>query len=166
MTHLHENAPWLWTTDHEALFHKLKNALTSDTDITILNKRSPFFNTVDGSFIGLGAVFFQLDEDNKMKVLSYNSRVLNPQEQKRSTLDRELLGIVHALQICEFLIIGSPHPIHIFTDHKPLLHYFTKKGTLSPRFDRAAMQLTKFSNLVSIHTPGKICLLQICSVVL
>ena len=46
----------------------------------------------------------------------------NPQEQKLSTLDRELLGIVHALQIYEFLIIGSPHPIHIFTDHKPLLH--------------------------------------------
>ena len=64
-----------------------------------------------------------------MKVISYNSRILNPQEQKLSTLDREL-GKVHALQIYEFLIIGSPHPIHIFTDHKPLLHCFTKKVTL------------------------------------
>ena len=53
----------------------------------------------------------------KMKVISYNSRILSPQEQKLSTLDRELLGIVHALQIYELLIIGSPyigsHPIHI-----------------------------------------------------
>ena len=62
----------------------------------------------------------------------YNSRMLNPQEQKLSTLDRELLGIVHALQIYEFLIIGSPHPIHIFTDHKPLLHCCTKKITSVP----------------------------------
>ena len=90
-----------------------------------------------------------------MKVLSYNSRILNPQEQKLSTLDRELLGIEHALQIYEFLIIGSPHPIHIFTDHKPLLHCFTKKGNLSPRFYRAQMQFTKFSKLKIIHTPGK-----------
>ena len=90
-----------------------------------------------------------------MKVISYNSRILNPQEQKLSTLDRELLGIVHALQIYEFLIIGCPHPIHIFTDHKPLLHCFTKKGNLSPRFYRAQMQLTKFSKLKMIHTPGK-----------
>ena len=52
-------------------------------------------------------------------------------------------------------IIGSPHPIHIFTDHKPLLHCFTKKGNLSPRFYRAQMQLTKFSKLKIIHTPGK-----------
>ena len=93
-----------------------------------------------------------------MKVISYNSRILNPQEQKLSTLDRELLGIVHSLQIYEFLIIGSPHAIQIFTDHKPLvhlLHCFPKKGKVSPRFYRAQMQLPKFPKLKIIHTPGK-----------
>ena len=40
-------------------------------------------------------------------------------------------------------------------DHKPLLHCFTKQGNLSPRFFRAQMQLTKFSKLKIIHTPGK-----------
>ena len=90
-----------------------------------------------------------------MKVISYKSRILNPQEQKLSTLDRELLGIVHALQIYDFLIIGSPHPIHVFTDHKPLLHCFTKKGCFSPRFYRAQTQLTKFSKLKNSQIPGK-----------
>ena len=130
-------------------------SLTSETELTIPNTKHPFFITVDASLIGLGAVLFQLKEQNKMKVISYNSRILTPQEQKLSTLDRELLGIVHALQIYEFLIIGSPHPIHIFTDHKPLLHCFTKKGNLSPRFYRVQMQLTKFSKLKITHTPGK-----------
>ena len=97
-------------------------SLTSETELTIPNTKHPFVITVDASLIGLGAVLFQLNEQNKMNVISYNSRILNPQEQKLSTLDRELLGIVHALQIHEFFIIGSPHPIHIFTDHKPLLH--------------------------------------------
>ena len=152
---LHENTPWKWTYEHESLFQKLKMSLTSETELTIPNTKHPFFITVDASLIGLGAVLFQLNEQNKTKVISYNSRILNPQEQKLSTLDRELLGIVHALQIYEFLIIGSPHPIHIFTDHKPLLHCFTKKGNLSPRFYRAQMQLTKFSKLKIIHTPGK-----------
>ena len=90
-----------------------------------------------------------------MKVISYNSRILNPQEQKLSSLDREVLGIVHALQIYEFFIIGSPHPIHKFTNHKPLLHCFTKKGNLSPRFYRAQMQLTNISKLKIFHTLGK-----------
>ena len=151
---LHENTPWKWTDEHEQLFQKLKTSLTSETDFTIPNTKHPCFITVDASLIGLGAVLFQLNEQNKMKVISYNSRILNPQEQKLSTLDRELLRIVH-LQIYEFLNIGPPHPIHIFTDHKPLLHCFTKKGNLSPRFYRAQMQLTNFLNLKIIHTPGK-----------
>ena len=91
-------------------------------------------------------------EENKMRVISYKSRLLKTQEQKLSTLDKEILAIVNALQIYEFLIIGSPHPIYIFTDHKPLLHCFAKKGNNSPRFYRAQMQLTK---LKIIHTPGK-----------
>ena len=90
-----------------------------------------------------------------MKVISYNSRILNPQIQKLSTLDRELLGIGQALQNNEFFIIGSPHPIHVFTDYKPLLHCFSKNGNLSPHFYRAQMQLIKFSKLKIIHTPGK-----------
>ena len=152
---LHENTPWKWTAEHETLFHKLKKSLTAETECSIPNTKHPFFITVDAPHIGLSAVLFQFNEDNKMKVISYNSRILNPQEQKLSTLERELLGIVHALQIYEFLIIGSPHPIHVFTDHKPLLHCFTKKGNFSPRFYRAQMQLTKFSKLKIIHIPGK-----------
>ena len=90
-----------------------------------------------------------------MKVNSYNSRILNPQEQKRSTLDRERIGIVHAPQIYQFLILGSPYPIHISIDHKPLLHCFTNKGNLCKRLYRAQIQLTKVSKLKTFHTPGK-----------
>ena len=75
-----------------------------------------------------------MNKENKMRVVFYNSRILNAQKQKLSTLDRELLAIVYAIQIYEFLITGSPHPVYIFTDHKPLLHCFAKKGNLSPRF--------------------------------
>ena len=150
---LHENTSWEWTDEHERLFQKLKMSLTSETELT--KYKTPFFITIDASLIGLGAVLFQLNDQNKLKVISYNSRILNQQEQNLSTLDRELLGIVQALQIYEFLIIGSPHPIHIFTDHKPLLHCFTKTANLSPRFYRAQMQLTNISKLKIIHTPGK-----------
>ena len=129
--------------------------MTAETELTIPITKYPFFITVDASLVGLGAVLFQMNEENKMTVISYNSRILNTQEQKLSTLDREFLAIVYALQIYEFLIIGSPHPIYDFTDHKPLLHCFAKKGNLSPRFYRAQMQLTKFFKLKVIHTPGK-----------
>ena len=129
--------------------------MTADTELIIPNTKHPFFITVDNSLVVLGEVLFQMNEENKTKVISYNSRILNTQEQKLSTLDRELLAKVYALQTNEFLIIGSPHPIYIFTDHKPLLHCLAKKRNLSPRFYRAQMQLLKVSKLKIIHTPGK-----------
>ena len=105
-------------------------SLTSETELTIPNTKHPFFITVDASLIGIGAVLFQLNEHNKMTVISYNSRILNPQEQKLSTLDRELLGIVHALQIYEFLIIGSPHSIHFLLITNLYYIVLQKKVTL------------------------------------
>ena len=149
-TLLQDDVKFQWTAQLEKIFQDGKNSMTADTELTIPNTKHPFFITV-----GLGAVLFQMNEENKMKVISYNSRILNTQEQKLSTLDRELLAIFYALQIYEFLNIGSPHPIYIFTDLKPLLHCFAKKGNLSPRFYRSQMQLTKFSKLKIIHTPGK-----------
>ena len=81
---LHENTPWKWTDEHESLFQKLKMSLTSETELTIPNTKHPFFITVDASLIGLGAVLFQLNEQNKMKVISYNSRILNQHKNKNS----------------------------------------------------------------------------------
>ena len=101
--------------------------MTAESELTIPHTKHPFFITVDASLVGLGAVLFQMKEENKTRVITYNSRNLNTQEQKLSTLDRELLAIVYALQIYEFLIFVSPHPIYIFTDHKPLLHCFAKE---------------------------------------
>ena len=94
---IHETTPWKWTEEHERLFQTLKTSPTSDTALTISNKKHPFLITVDASLIGLGAVLFQLNEQNQMKVISSKSCILNPQEQKLSTLERELLGIVHGL---------------------------------------------------------------------
>ena len=84
---LHENTPLKWTDEHESLFQKLKMSLTSETELTKPNTKHPCFITVDASLIGLGAVLFQLNKQTKMKVMSYNSRKLNPQEQHFSTLD-------------------------------------------------------------------------------
>ena len=119
--------------EHESLFKKLKMTLTSETELTIPNSKDPFFITVDALLIGLGAVLLQSNEENKMEVISFFSRIINPQEQKLSTLDRELLGMIHALQVYEFLFIGSAHPIHVFIGQKPRLHC-SKKGNLCHHF--------------------------------
>ena len=72
-----------------------------------------------------------------------------------STLHRELCGIISALQTCEHFIIGSPHPIKIFCDHKPLLYLWARKGRWCHRFFRYQVIITQFTNLQIIWTPRK-----------
>ena len=89
-TLLHDNKKFQWTPELEKKFQDVKNSMTADTELPTPNTKHPFFITVDASLVGLGAVLFQMNEENKMKVISYNSRIFNTQEQKLSTLDREL----------------------------------------------------------------------------
>ena len=72
-----------------------------------------------------------------------------------STLHRELFGIISALQTYEHFIFGSPHPIKIFCNHKPLLYLWARKGKLSHRFFRYQVIITQLTNLQIIWTPGK-----------
>ena len=98
-TLLHDDVNFQWTPELEKIFQDVKNLMTADTELTLPNTKHPFFITVDASLVGLGAVLFQMNEEKTMKVIFYNSRVLKTQEQKLSTLDRELLAIFYALQI-------------------------------------------------------------------
>ena len=86
-TLLHDDVKFQWTPELEKIFQDVKNSMTANTELTIPSTKHPFFITVDASLVGLGAVLFQRNEDNKMKVISYNSGILNTQEQKLSTLD-------------------------------------------------------------------------------
>ena len=72
-----------------------------------------------------------------------------------STFHRELCEIISALQTYELFIIGSPHPIKVFCDHKPLLYLWARKEQLSHRFFRYQVIITPFTNLQIIWTPGK-----------
>ena len=71
-----------------------------------------------------------------------------------STLHRQLCGIVSALQTYEHYIIGSPFPIYLYCDHKPILYLWGRKGQLSHRFFKYQVIFTKFQNLKINWTKG------------
>ena len=71
-----------------------------------------------------------------------------------STLHGELCGIVSALQTYEHCIIGSPFPIYLYCDLKPILYLWGRNGQLSHRFLRYQVIITKFQNLKTFSTPG------------
>ena len=87
------------------------------------------------------------------RIISFNCRIFDKAEQKMSTLHRELCGIVSALQTKEHYIIGSPFPMYLYREHKPILYLWGRKGHLSHRFPRYQVIITKFQKLQIIWTP-------------
>ena len=84
--------------------------------------------------------------------VAYASRKLLPREQNYSTIERECLAIVWALQKFEVYLCGQHFVIQ--TDHQPLV-YMNKAKVINKRIMRWALQLQEFRfRLESI--PGKL----------
>ena len=47
-----------------------------------------------------------------------------------STTAREPCGVLSALETYEHYIIGSPHPVYVYTDHNPLMYLWGRRGKL------------------------------------
>ena len=121
------------TDQHEEIFKEIKTRISEDTIMAVPSTEYPFHIHVDSSNVGTGWILVQQFPEGK-RIVCFNSRVFHNAEQKMSTLHCELCGIVSALQTYEQYIIGSPFPIYIYCDHKPILYLWGRKGQLSHRF--------------------------------
>ena len=117
-----------WNDQHEELFNEIKTRISEDTILPVPSTEYPFHLHVDSSNVGTGCILVQQFPEGKRKV-SFNSRVFDNAEPKMSTLHRELCGIVSALQTYEHYINGSPSPIYLYCDPKPLLYLCGRKKT-------------------------------------
>ena len=111
-----ENA-FAWTSECEVAFRKLKEALTS-APVLVYPKFGPeheFVLETDASYVGLGAVLSQLQNDGKMHPIAYASRSLDPHEKNYAVTELETLAIVWAVRYFRAYLLG--HQTTVFTDH-------------------------------------------------
>ena len=99
---------------------------------------------VDASALGIGTVLDQVNDKGQMQVISYKSRIFTGSEQNLAVFYKEFTAVVFELEIYEVLIIGSKHPITIFTDHKPIISLFPRKSNINLQFFRYQILFTCF----------------------
>ena len=148
-----DNTPFKRTEQHETLFNQIKERISEDTILAVPSTEYTFHIHVDSSNVGTGCILVQQFPEGK-RIFSFNSRVFDKAEQKMSALHREFCGIVSALQTYEHYIFGSPFPIYLYCDHKPILYLWGRKGQFSQRFFKYQVIIPKFHNLKIIWTPG------------
>ena len=110
-----------WTTEHQTRFEESKKLLTEQISNTIPDSNQPFYAMCDASNFGIGASLLESHSGtNKFPIFTQA-------ELRLSTLMRECTAIICTFTEYEFLILGSKHPTVLFTDHKPIIFFFTQK---------------------------------------
>jgi RNase H-like domain found in reverse transcriptase len=87
------------------------------------NSWKPFIIKSDASKFATGAVLRQKDVNGDWHPCSYISHSFNETEWNYEIYDRELMGIIHALETWQHYLQGSPHLVTIFSDHKNLTYF-------------------------------------------
>ena len=130
-------------------FVDAKSALMSKPVLKLPVITKPFIVRSDSSGVGLGAVLLQIHDEMPFPV-SYTSQQLSHSEQKFSTVERECLAILFAVQKFSNFLIGKKFILEV--DHRPLV-YLHKMKNVNSRLARWALCLQPFEFTV-VHLPG------------
>ena len=127
-----ERKPYNWTEDHQTAFELLKRELHNAPCLMHPSRRETdtYYIFVDASNWAIGAVLTLYNETiQAYQPVGAFSKKLTATEQRYSTIERELLGVLRTLEHWAIYIWG--HPIVVFTDHKPIVALMRSKGGAS-----------------------------------
>lgn len=111
---LQAKAKFVWTPKCENAFESVKQLLTSSPVLTAPRLDKPFKLQVDASQVGAGAVLLQTDEHGIDRPISYFSRKFNSYQTNYSTIEKEALALIWALQHFEVYVSCGNMPTVVF----------------------------------------------------
>ena len=114
---------------------------------------SPFKLAVDASDVAAGAVLLQDDDEGVEHPVCYFSKKFTKSQQNYSTVEKECLALVLALQHFEVYVSSSSSPIVVYSDHNPLV-FLHKLKDKNQRLLRWSLMLQEYS-LDIRHIKGK-----------
>lgn len=113
-----------WSDKHQQAFEKLKQAVMTAPVLLIPDPKKDFVLTTDASGFAVGAVLQQEDSEGKLRPVAFESRKLNPAQQRYATHERETLAIILALEQWRCYLLGKR--VLVFTDHMSLKYLMTQ----------------------------------------
>lgn len=147
------NTKWNWTDECQELFNKLKMAFQEQPVLLIPDPTKPFILETDASKVASGGTLLQTDDNGDYHPCGFISKSFGPAQQRYEIYDQELLAIIRGLDEWRHYLLGSPHQITVWCNHKNLT-YFRAARRLSPWQSWWNLTLSLY-NLNIIHKQGK-----------
>ncbi|KAM5353667.1 hypothetical protein ACJ41O_000317 [Fusarium nematophilum] len=147
-----KDKPFVMGDKAKEAFRDIKKLILSEPVLKMFDPSRPIELETDASDFALGAQLGQRDDEGKLHPIAFYSHKLHGAELNYPIYDKEFLAIVNAFKEFRHYLIGSPHRIMVFTDHKNIVH-FAKTQELSGRQLRYAEYLSEFDYVI-IHVKG------------
>ena len=113
------------------------------------------FIETDASGKGIGMALLQSETNDRSTLypIAFGSKTLTSAETRYANIEREILGVVGALERFHYFTFGRP--VVILTDHKPLIS-ISKKALVNapPRLQRLLLRLNNYNTSLQ-WIPGK-----------
>src|ERR1700678_4740712 len=143
-----------WTDECQNAFDtlkKMKKKFTKEPVLMMPDHSKPLQIESDASKVATGAVLTQLDSNGDRHPCAFISKTFSPTERNYEIYDREVLGIIRALEEWRHYIQGSGHTTVIHSDHKNLT-YFRTAQKLNRQQARWSLYLSEF-DVKLVHMP-------------
>ena len=150
---LSKREKFIWSDRCDKAFEELKAMLQSAPVLAAPDFKSSFNLAVDASDVAAGAVLLQEDDEGVEHPVCYFSKKFNKNQKNYSTIEKECLALVLALQHFEVYISSSSLPIVVYSDHNPLVFIHKMKGK-NQRLLRWSLMLQEYV-LDIRHIKGK-----------
>lgn len=112
-----------WSETCQQAFENGKALLANAPILKAPNFEKSFRLAIDASACGAGAVLLQEGLNGVEHPVSYFSKKFNCHQQVYSTIEKEALALVLAIQHFEVYLGSIAAPIMVYTDHNPLVFF-------------------------------------------
>uniref|UniRef100_A0A3B3RYT1 Gypsy retrotransposon integrase-like protein 1 n=1 Tax=Paramormyrops kingsleyae TaxID=1676925 RepID=A0A3B3RYT1_9TELE len=127
-----------WSEDAQNSLTEVKKLLVNSPALALFHPEWQVVISTDASAYGLGAVFSQIVRSCPSGSIAFASRTLSTAEQKYSTVEKEALACVWAVEKWRTYLWGRRFILR--TDHQALTTLLTTKGT-----DCAGMRIARWA---------------------
>lgn len=94
-----KTSKWLWSDKENNAFKTLKNMFVKYCCVQHPDSTSRFIVQTDSSYVGVGAVLYQIGNDKVPRIIAFASRLLKSPEVNDAATELEALAIVWALDV-------------------------------------------------------------------
>lgn len=143
---LRKGMRYVWTEECQVALDQVKAILSCEPVLTAPDFTAPFKLAVDACDAGVGAVLLQSDASGVDKPVAYFSKKLNVHQKAYSTIEKEALALVLAVEHFEVYLSGGGEVI-VYTDHNPLTFLAKFRGS-NQRVFRWGLALQPYSLVV------------------